>query len=195
MGFSLKGFPCALLGMHGDRKESIKLFLVSPCIYLSHTLLHVNCLTVCNTTIVSFIYQECKRGIDGFIRDRDSLTRNPPGVEQTRAVAKLGSSQKTFEKAERANEVLLDSLPVTYWGSKDWADGQLKYLLPFLLDNSTWNLPHNWHCKRVVAFLIIERLREAGFHWHVMVAQGHFHRWLKRKSWESRVQIPRGAGV
>lgn len=74
-----------------------------------------------------------------------------------------------------------------YLGSKDWADGQLKYLLGLLSDNSTWNLPHNWYFKRVVAHLIIERLKEAGFHWHVMVAQGHFHRWLARKSWEAHV--------
>lgn len=76
---------------------------------------------------------------------------------------------------------------VQYYGSKDWADDTTRYLLGLLSDNSTWNLPHNWFCKRVVAFLMIERLKEAGFHWHVMVAQGHFSRWLKRKSWEGNV--------
>ena len=72
---------------------------------------------------------------------------------------------------------------VKHYGSKDWADDSLKYLLGLLSDNSTWNLSHNWHMKRVVASLILERLKEAGFDWHVKVASGHFHRWLKRKSW------------
>lgn len=71
-----------------------------------------------------------------------------------------------------------------YWGTKEWADDQLRYLLGLLGDNSTWNLPHNWYFKRVVAFIIIERLKEAGFYWHVQVASGHFHRWLKRKGWK-----------
>lgn len=70
-----------------------------------------------------------------------------------------------------------------YWGSKEWADDQLRYLLSLLGDTTTWNLPHNWFCKRVVSFLILERLREAGFQWHYTVGSGHFHRWLKRKSW------------
>ena len=73
-----------------------------------------------------------------------------------------------------------------YYGSKDWADVSIKYLLGLFSDNTTWNLPHNYCFKRVVAFLIIERLREAGFSWHVDVASGHFHRWLKRKSWEAQ---------
>ena len=76
---------------------------------------------------------------------------------------------------------------VKYYGKKDWADNSFKYLLCLLADNSTLNLPHNWYFKRVIAFLIIERLKEAGFSWHVMVAEGHFHRWLKRKSWEGNV--------
>jgi len=70
-----------------------------------------------------------------------------------------------------------------WYGSKDWADYELKGLLSLLSDNTTWNLPHNWYSKRLVAELIIERLEEAGFGWHFKVASGHFHRWLKRKSW------------
>jgi len=69
-------------------------------------------------------------------------------------------------------------------GSKDWADDQLRYLLSLLGDNSTWNRPHNFYCKRVVAFIILERLADQGFEWHHKVGSGHFHRWLKRKSWE-----------
>lgn len=72
-------------------------------------------------------------------------------------------------------------------GTKDWADCQLKYLLGLFGDESTWNLPHNWYFKRLVAQLIIGRLQEAGFQWHVYVVSGHFHRWLKRKSWEEIV--------
>jgi len=71
---------------------------------------------------------------------------------------------------------------VTHWGTKDWADCQLRYLIGLLGDNSTWNLPHNWYCKRVVAGIIIDRLQESGVLWHVDVASGHFHRWLARKS-------------
>jgi len=74
-----------------------------------------------------------------------------------------------------------------HYGSKDWADSSLKYLLGLFADNTTWNLPHNYYCKRLIAFLIIERLKEAGFYWYVNVAEGHFHRWLKRKSWEGSV--------
>ena len=74
-----------------------------------------------------------------------------------------------------------------YYGSKDWADESLRYVLSLLGDNSTWNLPHNWYVKRVVCHVILERLREAGFEWHHKVGSGHFHRWLKRKSWEARV--------
>lgn len=70
-----------------------------------------------------------------------------------------------------------------YWGSKDWADESLRYLLQLLGDNNTWNLSHNWYFKRLVSFIIIERLREYGFSWHVKVGSGHFHRWLKRKPW------------
>jgi len=70
-----------------------------------------------------------------------------------------------------------------YFGSKEWADDSLKYLLGLLSDNSTWNLPHNWHMKRTVAFLILERLREKEFFWHYKIAHGHFTRWLKRRSW------------
>jgi hypothetical protein len=70
-----------------------------------------------------------------------------------------------------------------YWGSKDWADSHLRYLLGLLSDNTTWNLPHNWYFKRLLSFIIIERLKEESFEWHVKVASGHFHRWLKRKSW------------
>jgi hypothetical protein len=70
-----------------------------------------------------------------------------------------------------------------YFGSKDWADSQLRYLLQLLGDNSTWNLPHNFYAKRLVSFLILERLRDYGFFWHFKVGSGHFHRWLKRKSW------------
>jgi hypothetical protein len=71
-----------------------------------------------------------------------------------------------------------------WYGLKDWADEQIRYLFGLFSDNNTWNLPHNWHFKRVVARLVIDRLGEAGFGWHVQVASGHFHRWLKRKSWE-----------
>lgn len=70
-----------------------------------------------------------------------------------------------------------------YYGSEWWADETHRYLLGLLSDNSTWNLPHNWHCKRTVAFLILERLREKGFDWYYRTGSGHFHRWLKRKSW------------
>ena len=76
---------------------------------------------------------------------------------------------------------------VRYYGKKDWADNSLKYLLGLLSDNSTWSLPHNWHMKRTVAFLILERLKEAGFDWHYKVGHGHFTRWLKRKNWGARV--------
>jgi hypothetical protein len=71
-----------------------------------------------------------------------------------------------------------------WYGLKDWADEQVRYLFGLFSDNSTWNFRHNWHCKRVVARLVVARLKEAGFGWHVQVASGHFHRWLKRKSWE-----------
>jgi len=74
-----------------------------------------------------------------------------------------------------------------HYGSEEWADNSLKYLLGLLSDNSTWSLPHNWHMKRTVAFLILERLKEAGFDWHYKVAHGHFTRWLRRKSWEGNV--------
>ncbi len=74
-----------------------------------------------------------------------------------------------------------------WYGSKDWADGQLRYLLGLLADNETWNLTHAWHFKRIVARLVIARLKEAGFGWHVQVASGHFHRWLARKSWDGGV--------
>ena len=50
-----------------------------------------------------------------------------------------------------------------YYGSEEWADDTLKYFLSLLGDNSTWNLPHNWFCKRVVGFLILERLADQGF--------------------------------
>lgn len=70
-----------------------------------------------------------------------------------------------------------------WYGSKEWADENLRYILGLLGDNSSWNLPGNWWCKRFVAEVIIERLAEAGYEWHCMVASGHFHRWLKRKSW------------
>jgi len=71
-----------------------------------------------------------------------------------------------------------------YYGSKEWADESLRYLLSLLGDSSTWNKPHNYYCKRVVGFLILERLADQGFEWHYNVGSGHFHRWLKRKSWE-----------
>ena len=74
-----------------------------------------------------------------------------------------------------------------YYGSKIWADETLRYLLGLLKDDSTWNRPHNWYCKRQLSFIFLERLREAGFEWHHKVGSGHFHRWLKRKSWEARV--------
>jgi len=74
-----------------------------------------------------------------------------------------------------------------WYGSKDWADEQVRYLLGLLADNETWNLTHNWHFKRIVAQLVIDGLGEAGFGWHVQVASGHFHRWLKRKSWGGAV--------
>ena len=74
-----------------------------------------------------------------------------------------------------------------YYGSEEWADASLKYLLGLLSDNSTWNLHHNWHMKRTVAFLILERLKEASFEWHHKTGSGHFHRWLARKSWEAHV--------
>ena len=82
--------------------------------------------------------------------------------------------------------VLITAAPETmkYYGSEKWADVSLKYLLGLLSNNSTWSLPHNWYFKRVVAFLILERLKEKGFDWHYKVGSGHFHRWLKRKSWE-----------
>jgi len=82
-------------------------------------------------------------------------------------------------------EILQPPLATEKWyGSKDWADEQLRFLLGLLADNETWNLTHNWHFKRVVARLVIDRLGEAGFGWHVKVASGHFHRWLKRKNWK-----------
>ena len=74
-----------------------------------------------------------------------------------------------------------------YYGSEEWADDSHKYLLRLLSNNSTWNLPHNWHFKRVVAFLILERLKESGFDWHHKTGSGHFHRWLARKNWEGTV--------
>ena len=76
---------------------------------------------------------------------------------------------------------------VKYYGKKDWADNSLKYLLGLLSDNSTWSLPHNWHMKRTVAFLILERLKEAGFRWHYRTGSTHLHAWMKRKSWEGKV--------
>jgi len=76
---------------------------------------------------------------------------------------------------------------VTHWGTKDWADEQLRYLLGLFGDNSTWNLGHNWYCKLVVAGVIIDRLKEVGFEWHHEVGSGHFHRWLARKSWGGSV--------
>ena len=76
---------------------------------------------------------------------------------------------------------------ITQWGSKDWADGQIRYLFGLFGDNSTWNLSHNWYFKKIVAEIIIDRLKEAGFVWHVDVASGHFHNWLKKKSWGVRV--------
>ena len=74
-----------------------------------------------------------------------------------------------------------------YYGSEEWADDTHRYLLLLLSDNTIWNKHHNWHMKRTVAFLILERLREAGFSWHYKTASGHFHRWLKRKDWEVHV--------
>jgi len=82
-----------------------------------------------------------------------------------------------------------------YYGSKEWADDSLKYFLSLLGDNSTWNLPHNWFCKRVVGFLILERLADQGFDWHHKVGSGHFHRWLKRKSWEPINRSSIGANI
>jgi len=76
---------------------------------------------------------------------------------------------------------------IKYYGSKEWADEQLRYLLGLLSDNSTWNLPHNWYAKRVVAHMILQRFKDGGFDWHFKVGSGHFHRWLKRKSWEAHV--------
>ena len=80
-----------------------------------------------------------------------------------------------------------EQVAVKYYGSKEWADDQLKALLSLLGDNSTWNRRHNWFCKRVVGFVILERLAAEGFGWHHKVGSGHFHRWLKRKSWEAHV--------
>ncbi len=78
-------------------------------------------------------------------------------------------------------------LKLGYYGSEEWADDTHKYLLKLLSDNSTWNLPHNWCFKRIVAFLILERLKEKGFDWHFKTGSGHFHRWLKHKSWQGSV--------
>lgn len=74
-----------------------------------------------------------------------------------------------------------------YYGSEEWADVTHRYLLKLLSDNSTWNLCYNWHFKRIVAFLILERLKERGFDWHYRTGSTHFHAWLKRKSWEAAV--------
>ena len=74
-----------------------------------------------------------------------------------------------------------------YYGSEKWADETHRYLLRLLSDNSTWNLKHNWHMKRIVAFLILERLKEAGFEWHYKTGSVHLHNWMKRKSWEGNV--------
>ena len=79
------------------------------------------------------------------------------------------------------------SVTQSWYVTKDWADSQLRYLLGLFGDNSTWNLCHNWYFKKIVAEIIIDRLKEAGFVWHVDVASGHFHRWLKKKSWEVHV--------
>ena len=76
---------------------------------------------------------------------------------------------------------------IFYYGSKDWADNSIRYLLHLLKDDSHWNLPHNFHMKRTVAQLIIGRLFEKNFCWHGRVASGHYHRWLKRKSWSAIV--------
>ena len=95
---------------------------------------------------------------------------------------------KDVEKKEFFDKLALKAMPVlSYWGSRKWAQDQTKYLLGLFSDKSTWNLPHNWHFKRLVAFIIIERLKEAGFDWHVEIASGHFHRWLARKDWEASV--------
>jgi len=74
-----------------------------------------------------------------------------------------------------------------HYGSEEWADDSHRYLLKLLSDNNTWNLKHNWHFKRTVAFLILERLKEKGFDWHFRTGSTHFHAWLKRKSWEGSV--------
>jgi len=82
-----------------------------------------------------------------------------------------------------------------YYGSKEWADESLRYFLGILSDNSTWNLPHNWFMKRLVSHIILERLRDQGFEWHHKVGSGHFHRWLKRKSWEPISRSRIGANI
>jgi len=74
----------------------------------------------------------------------------------------------------------------SYMGSQEWADDQLRYLLGLLKDQSSWNSPHNWYCKRVIAFMLLDRFQDRGFPWHYKVGSGHFHRWLKNKSWEKR---------
>lgn len=98
----------------------------------------------------------------------------------------MAAPETRLAEKQRASEILKGFLSVgAYWGSKDWADAQTKYLVHLLSDNSTWNLSHNWYFKRLIASIIISRLREAGFEWHVSVVSGHFHRWLARKSWEA----------
>jgi len=74
-----------------------------------------------------------------------------------------------------------------HYGSEEWADDSHRYLLKLLSNNNTWNLPHNWYFKRVVAFLILERLKEKGFEWHYKTGSTHLHNWMKRKSWEGNV--------
>ena len=76
---------------------------------------------------------------------------------------------------------------VKHYGSEEWADETHRYLLRLLSNNNTWNLKHNWHMKRIVAFIILERLKEAGFRWHYRTGSTHLHAWMKRKSWEGKV--------
>jgi len=98
----------------------------------------------------------------------------------------LDESQK-FEKFSKKKNNSSPKLSRwgSYYGSTKWADSNLRYVISLLKDNSTWNCSHNFYFKKMVVEMIIARLSDFHFVWHVKIARINLHRWFGKKSWES----------
>jgi hypothetical protein len=62
---------------------------------------------------------------------------------------------------------------------KAWANECLSWTTRLLYDRSTWNSPHNFYCKIVVARSNIEFLEDLGFWWQAGILASHLHKAMK----------------